>query len=426
MATLAVGPLLPGVPVVLAMTGEALGGQFVAESPIQMAGLAGYLCVTPTQGIARIAIVIEGRRLPFVLQVAGLAASTQTAAVDIFFCMTSIAILRQIVHVQLARMARFALHRSVRLAQFEIGIAIVVEANRFPRHFVMARPAFIAESTLVNVLLLMARGAHQRGLVIESLIPVAGEATDLAMRAEQGKLRAGMVEQRVFPAAVIVALAAVVSQTATVGVVLAMTRDAIARSVLEDLISMARAAFRWHVPASQRKTRFLMVELDFLPTRLHVALGAVGAEFFAMNVILPVARVTGVRGIAEFLRSRMAVRALRVRVLASQKEVAERVIEALLVKVDYSCGPALMIRVAFAARLVRESAVVARLRANILRHVLVTGQAQCVLRFFLERLMTLAALSFDVRVPLDHLSGHDQRFHRVRKDRHRTQHDGDQ
>lgn len=56
-------------------------------------------------------------------------------------------------------MASFALHRPMRLTQLEIGIAIVVEANRFPRYFVVARRAFIAESTLVNVLLLMARGA---------------------------------------------------------------------------------------------------------------------------------------------------------------------------------------------------------------------------------------------------------------------------
>ncbi len=106
-----------------------------------------------------------------------------------------------------------------------------------------------------------------------------------------------------------------------------------------------------------------------------MARGAVGAEFFAVNVILPVARVTAVRGIAEFLRCRMAVHALHVRVLSSQKEVAEVVIEVLLVKLDDFCGSALVVRVAFAARLFRESAVVARLRGDVLRHVLVTGQA---------------------------------------------------
>jgi hypothetical protein len=290
----------------------------------------------------------------------------------------------------------------------------------------MARPALIAESTLVNVLLLMARGADQWGFVIESLILVAGEAADLAMRAEQRKLRASMVKHRVFPAAVIVAFGAVVSQTATVGVVLAMTREAIARRVLEGQIAVARAAFRRHVLAGQREARFLMVELDFLPTRLHMTLGAVGAEFFVMNVILPVACITVMRGVAKFLRGWMAVRALHVRMLSSQEEVAERVIEELLVKLDDFCRSALVIRVAFAARLVHESAMVARLRGDVLREIFVTGQAQCVLCFLFEQLMTLAALSFDVRVPFNHLSGHDQRFHRVRKGRYGTQCDGDQ
>ncbi len=312
------------------------------------------------------------------------------------------------------------------VTQFEIGIAIVVEANRFPRHFVMARPALIAESTLVNVLFLMARGADQRGFVIESLILVAGEATNLAVRAEQRKLRAGMVKQGVVPAAVIVTLGAVVSQTSAVGVVLTMARDAVMRCVFESLIAVARAAFRRHVLAGQRKARFLMVELDILPTRLQMTLGAVGAEFFVMNVILPMACIAAVRGVAEFFRGWMAVHALYVCMLSSQKVVAERVIEELLVQLDDFRRSALVIRMAFPARLRRKTAVVARLRGDVLRQILVTGQAQSVLCFLFERLMTFAALSLDVRVPFDHLSGHDQRFHRVREGRYGTQGDGDQ
>lgn len=99
VTTRAVGSLLSGVPVVLAMTGKTLGEKFVAECPVQMAGFTGYVRMTPAKGIARIAVVVEGRGCPFALKVTGFAASTQTAAVDILLCMTSIAVLRQFVHV---------------------------------------------------------------------------------------------------------------------------------------------------------------------------------------------------------------------------------------------------------------------------------------------------------------------------------------
>ena len=99
VTTLAVGSLLPGMPVVLAMTGKTLGGKFVAECPVQMAGLTSYARMTPAKGIARIAVVVESRGCPFALKVTGLAASTQTAAVDILLCMTSIAVLLEFVHV---------------------------------------------------------------------------------------------------------------------------------------------------------------------------------------------------------------------------------------------------------------------------------------------------------------------------------------
>ncbi len=99
VTTLAIGSLLPGVPVVLAMTGKTLSGQLVAECPVQMAGLAGYARMTPAKGIARIAIMVEGRGCPFALKVTGFAASAKTASVDILLCMTSITVLGQFFHV---------------------------------------------------------------------------------------------------------------------------------------------------------------------------------------------------------------------------------------------------------------------------------------------------------------------------------------
>jgi len=76
-----------------------------------------------------------------------------------------------------------------------------------------------------------------------------------------------------------------------------------------------------------------------------------------------------------------------------------------------------VIRVAFPARLLRKTAVVASLRGDVLRRVFVAFQAQGVLSFLPERLMTLAALSFYVRMSLYHLSRHDQLFHGIRKSR---------
>ena len=187
-----------------------------------------------------------------------------------------------------------------------------------------------------------------------------------------------------------------------------------------------RSAFWLDVPPPQLEARLVVVELRFLPVRLDVAALAVRTQVTAMDVILVVTGCAIVRGLPELFTLYVTGDALDGRMLAQQEETGLAMIEPGLVELYDLRIPAEVIGMALAAGLFgNQMPVEAGLVGDVLRHFFVAIEAQRVLSFLVERLMALAALTFQVRMALDDFARHHQRFHRVRMGRHRTEGDGD-
>jgi hypothetical protein len=135
-----------------------------------------------------------------------------------------------------------------------------------------------------------------------------------------------------------------------------------------------------------------------------------------MDIVLPVAGIALMRGLAILLSLGMAIAAFRVDMLAAKNEVRIGVIEALLVQRNDIRRPSLVLGMALAAGLLRRGCATmkAGLCCGVASDVLVAIEAQRILLLLPEGLMALAALGLDVRVALDNLAGHHQRLDRVR------------
>ena len=132
MAALAFASFLASVAIILPVAGDALGGELVAECSVEVTGLAGNQGMFPPQWITGVAIMVEGSFLPGGFKVAGLASRPEASTMHVLLDMASVAVLRGLVHVQLARVAGFAFYFRVRLAQAKTRVPPVFELERLP------------------------------------------------------------------------------------------------------------------------------------------------------------------------------------------------------------------------------------------------------------------------------------------------------
>ena len=172
--------------------------------------------------------------------------------------------------------------------------------------------------------------------------------------------------------------------------------------------------------ARQREFRLGVIEPGgVLPLRFLVTVLALRPQAALVLVVLAVTAVAGFRRSAIFLARDVATRAFRVGVLAGERETGLRVVEAPLGnRRDVHVAP-FMVGVTGAARLRREPAMKAVLLAEITGDLLVTVEAELVLRQLVELDVALFALLLDFRVPCDDFPGHEDAFQRLRAGRHR-------
>src|SRR6516164_162682 len=169
--------------------------------------------------------------------------------------------------------------------------------------------------------------------------------------------------------------------------------------------------------AGQREARPGVVEARWLPCRVAVARGAVGAEAAFVHVVLAVAVVARPGRFTELLAGHMATFALRARVGSTECEVSLRVIESLLVNERDLHLATLVVRVTGAARLDVDTAVIALVARDVRRDRLVTIEAEAILRRAIELDVALAAVVLELRMPGDHLAGHQHALEVLRRDR---------
>ena len=117
-----------------------------------MALLARHDGMTPDQRKSRDVVIEEGRSAPTGFAVALRAAIAELAGVGVVSSMAGHACGRELVAIEIARVARIALDLRVRGSQRKPCCPVVVKANRAPLVLIVAAGAFCAVASGVNVL----------------------------------------------------------------------------------------------------------------------------------------------------------------------------------------------------------------------------------------------------------------------------------
>lgn len=197
-----------------------------------MTGAALRLCVLAAQRVLGLPIMIEDRDTPILFDVAALALVTKPALVSLLVIVLAMArntSALELVSIEISGMTARALGQAMLAAQRIPGIAIMIEADGLPFTVDVTALALLAEASLVSVFLviLAVAGDAARGRPLEFGVLVAITATDVLVLA--GKREAGLavIEGRVFPARITMAVRAVVAELALVRVVLAMTGNTV-------------------------------------------------------------------------------------------------------------------------------------------------------------------------------------------------------
>lgn len=166
--------------------------------------------------------------------------------------------------------------------------------------------------------------------------------------------------------------------------------------------------------AGQRKFGLGVIEgLGPMPGLDGVAVLAGGAEIAFVSIGLAMAVDACSRRLAEFDVWRVATAARGGGMRTGELEVGCRMVEGFAIQLDDVERPALVVGVAVLAVRRRRSAlaaVKAALLGAICSNVFVAIEAALGLRLFLEFLVALAAIVFELGMPLNHRTGIDQLF----------------
>ena len=197
-----------------------------------MTGAALRLCVLAAQRILGLPIMIEDRNAPILLDMAVLALVAKPALVSLLVIVLAMArntSALELVSIEIASMAARALGQPMLATQWILGIAIVIEADGLPFTVDVAALALLAEASLVPVLLviLSVAGHAARGRTLELGVLVTITAADVLVLAGKREVRLAVIEGRVLPAGIAMAVGAVVAELALVRVVLAMTGNTV-------------------------------------------------------------------------------------------------------------------------------------------------------------------------------------------------------
>ena len=174
------------------------------------------------------------------------------------------------------------------------------------------------------------------------------------MPAEQCKSTGLLViEVRLFPAIFAMAGLALVAKPVFVHVTNHMTAGTLIRRIPEIRFQVTGAAGCLPMGESQPEARPVVIESGFVPAAGDVALIAVFAEAAPMGVLLGMAGVAFLRGLAKQLASPVAAVALHQPVFSVQQEIGLPVVEYVLIELDDASVPEALRR--FARRLGRRS-----------------------------------------------------------------------
>ena len=229
LAVFAVAAPVPFLAVIPFMAVEAGRRKFFAEPQILMAALTLGIPMFIAQRETGVPVMVKaGRILPFCLGMTALAFFSERAFVRVVLAMARIAVGGGFRLRDGFAVTRFALDRLMPSAQREMRVVGMPERRGFPKRVVVAFPAAGAEAALVGIVLAMA-GDAVAGRAGKALIDMAIGALGFGMTVQQRESRFGMVEARLLPVALVVAVGAFCAQAALVPVILAVAGEAVGR-----------------------------------------------------------------------------------------------------------------------------------------------------------------------------------------------------
>lgn len=280
MALLAVAPKFPGVYVTRAMAGHAIIGQLRVPKGRGMAGMAIDASVRACECESRLLEMIEPRRLPCVLGMATIAPALEAPLVRVIAGVAAVTILGQIVFHAPAAMTARALEVTMATKQREARFLGMIEFRVVPGHSRMAVRTPCPAGPAVHIVGCVTRSApHGRRSI--AMPGMTGSAAHLPVCPGQREMCPSMVKAKIAPACARMAAAAVLTETARMRVILAMTGGAASRSLAVRLATcVARGAGDGLVPTVEGEIRCSVVE-------------TVGCELHNVRVATLVLRVAG-------------------------------------------------------------------------------------------------------------------------------------
>lgn len=205
--------------VILQVAGHAITGRILEDQAL-VATLAFDLDVLTQQGELGLVMVELALILPATFVMARRAIATQATLVLVVLLVTTQAIRCQLLLVQGACVTGLALGMTVLAVERVLGVHIVIEHAGLPAARVVTGLALLTKLALmasppldqIRVILVVTSKAIARRVLV-ALILMASTALDLSVFVGQVEPRLGMIERRLLPARLIVAIGALAAQS---------------------------------------------------------------------------------------------------------------------------------------------------------------------------------------------------------------------
>ena len=235
-----------------------------------------------------------------------------------------LAVWRQRLLTEAARMAAPAGKRLVRARQPEARLFQMIEAHVLPPSRAVAGSAVASMATTMDVLdavTALAASLERPRLRTRSRRGVAARTARRHVTPCQREARLGMVEGRLLPAGGRVTTTAICPESPAMCVVDSMTVTTAVANFLIALGEMTRTTRRRDVPAFQRKSRLGVIEAGLLPASLGVTGRAVFTHLTRVDVLFAMARDAIGRRLAMLVSRGVAPAARDGSVGASQRVI---------------------------------------------------------------------------------------------------------
>lgn len=303
--------------------------------------------MVPLQGVIRVPLMLEEKRLPVAFGVTVDALFPKASLVRIVFLVATDAINRSLLFIEWPFMAGLAFRPQMSSKQRVFGMKPVVKDDCFPVSLCVTGLAFLAIGSLMFIILLMA-GVAVCGSILERWCEVTFLALDRFMLAKQGKTRLIVVEWSLLPGTLVVALFTLPAFLALMLVVLLVAGVTVERGILIAFFSVAFFACHVRMFASKGILGLVMIESYVLPIIVGMTIHAALPDAALVRIVFFMTGITGRRCLAKFcfgLMAGLAFNLLSISMRPPQDKVRSPMIKRPFIDGGNILGPSFMLGV---------------------------------------------------------------------------------